>query len=47
MKTFWLFSVLLLMATPVSAQDELRIWVKAFIPREHPTNPGYVLPVPG
>ncbi|WP_171208871.1 MULTISPECIES: hypothetical protein [unclassified Ruegeria] len=30
-----------------AAATELKIWVKAFIPKEHPTNPGYVRPRPG
>jgi hypothetical protein len=34
--------------SPASAQSlRVHLWVKAFIPKVHPTNPGYVKPVPG
>jgi hypothetical protein len=34
--------------SPVSGQSvRVHLWVKAFIPKTHPTNPGYVRPVPG
>jgi hypothetical protein len=35
-------------ASSVSGQPvRVHLWVKAFIPKTHPTNPGYVKPVPG
>lgn len=38
----------LLFTAPASAQPvRVHFWVKAFIPKTHPTNPGYVRAVPG
>jgi hypothetical protein len=35
-------------ASPLLGQNvRVHFWVKAFIPKTHPTNPGYVKPVPG
>ncbi|MDB5581526.1 MAG: hypothetical protein JWR80_6702 [Bradyrhizobium sp.] len=34
-------------ASAQTAPVEAHIWVKAFIPKEHDTNPGYIRPVPG
>lgn len=36
-----------LVFTEVASAAELRVWVRAFIPKEHPTNAGYVIPRPG
>lgn len=30
-----------------AASDELKVWIRAFIPNKHETNPGYVRTVPG
>jgi hypothetical protein len=37
----------LVVATSALAEDKLRLIVRAFIPNAHPTNAGYVKPVPG
>lgn len=34
-------------AAAVGADDEVRILIRSFIPNAHPTNPNYILPVPG
>ena len=31
---------------PTQNQERVQIWIKAFIPKSHPTNPNYVKPVP-
>jgi len=43
------FSVVLAVSTPTLSAQPVRVhfWVKAFIPKSHPTNPTYVRPVPG
>jgi hypothetical protein len=45
----FLISFLTLMsvlATSVSGQDKVHIWIKGFLPKDHPNNPGYVsLPI--
>ena len=30
-----------------TAPVDVHVWAKAFIPKDHPTNPGYIRPVPG
>lgn len=32
---------------PALAEDQIHIWIKAFIPNSNPSNPSYVRPVPG
>lgn len=48
---FLLYSVLAIgqVAIPsiAVADDVVRIWLRAFIPKEHPTNQSYIQPVPG
>lgn len=38
----WALLLAVMVASPAHAADEVRIWVKAFIPNDHPGNPGYV-----
>lgn len=42
-----LLLVLLLSTITSHAEDRIHFWIKAFIPNAHPTNPGYIRPVPG
>jgi len=45
---FFALIVLVASVSPLSGQSvRVHLWVKAFIPMTHPTNPGYVKPVPG
>lgn len=44
LSSFLFFALFL---APTASAAELKIWVKAFIPSEHPTNVEYVLPRPG
>lgn len=39
--------LIVFVSTRVTVGAELKIWVKAFIPKYHPTNQNYVLPRPG
>jgi hypothetical protein len=32
---------------PASGQDRVHLWIRAFIPNQHPTNPDYIKPIPG
>jgi hypothetical protein len=47
--SIFLVWILLLASISTAADQPVRVhlWVKAFIPKVHPTNPGYVKPVPG
>lgn len=45
---FLAWIVLAASASPLPGQSiRVHLWVKVFIPKTHPTNPGYVKPVPG
>lgn len=46
-KILFVASCFMILTSVEAAANELRIWVKAFIPKEHPTNPSYVQPRPG
>lgn len=45
----WLpiLAVVALFSGATFADDRVHVWVKAFIPRDHPGNPGYIFAVPG
>jgi hypothetical protein len=38
---------LLIWAPASQAADQLKVWIRAFIPNTHPGNPTYIKPVPG
>jgi hypothetical protein len=38
---------LLATASGPAEAETLKIWIRAFIPNQHPTNPGYIRPLPG